>query len=79
MKDIIISAKRQRRELLMLLFSFLVAVGCNIYAIIDYNGHWDELYTEIFYVLTLTVIFYICSLLIRLLAKGIKALILKKM
>ena len=77
MKDITITAKQQKKELLFLLASFVLALGCNVYAIIYYNGSWSELYTEIFYVLTLTGAFYVASLLIRLLITGIKKLFKK--
>ena len=78
MKDITITAKQQKKELLFLLASFVLALGCNVYAIIYYNGSWSELYTEIFYVLTLTGAFYAASLLTRLLITGIKKLFKKQ-
>ena len=78
MKDIIITAKQQKREWLLLLTCFILALGCNIFAIIYHKGSWSELYTEIFYVLALTVAFYALIFLIRLLVKGFKCLFIKK-
>ena len=78
MKDLIITAKRQKREWLLLLACFVLAFGCNIYAIIYYNGYWSELYTDIFYVFALTIAFYALLVLARLLVKGIRCLLVKK-
>lgn len=77
MKDIIISSQQQKKELLILLASFILAFLCNIYAIVNYGGEWKELYTEIFYVLTLTIVFYVCTLVFRLLVVTVKRLLKK--
>ena len=78
MKDIVITAKQQKREWCLLLACFILALGCNVYSIIYYNGNWSELYSEFFYVLALTPVLYVLSILIRLLVKGIKCLFAKK-
>ena len=75
MKDIHISSQQQKKELWILLIAFILAFLCNIYAIIIYGGEWAELYTEIFYVLTLTILFYVCTLLFRLLFKTVRHLL----
>ena len=78
MKDIVITVKQQQKEWCLLLACFILALGCNVYSIIYYNGNWSELYSEFFYVLALTLAFYVLSILIRLLVKGIKCLFAKK-
>ena len=78
MKDIIITAKQQKKEWCLLLACFILALGCNVFAIIYHKGNWSELYSEIFYVLALTGAFYVLIFLIRLLVKGIKCLFIKK-
>ena len=44
MKDTIITAKRKKTELIMLLFCFLLANAGNLYAIITYHTSFIELH-----------------------------------
>ncbi len=59
MKDIVITVNRQKREIVYILSSILLAVGVNIYAIISYGTSFSELYTEWFTVLVLAVAIYL--------------------
>ncbi len=75
MNDIILKGASLKRELSILLVSFIVAFGVNVYAIIVYKTGWGEVLTALGFVAILTVIFYVIVGLVRLLIKGIKALI----
>lgn len=66
MKDLIITAKRQRRELIYLLTAFVLANAFNIVAIITYSSPAKELVTSIFYVLALTIMLYVAWTVVRL-------------
>lgn len=59
MKDLAISAKRQKNELIHLLVAFILANVFNVAAIITYASPATELITSMFYVLTLTVVLYV--------------------
>lgn len=50
MEDTIITAKRKKTELIMLLFCFLLANAGNLYAIITYHTSFIELLTSLGYV-----------------------------
>jgi hypothetical protein len=67
MKEILITADRQKRELLILLGCFIGAIGLNIIGILKYQTDWKELYTQWFAVLALTVVIYFLILFLRLL------------
>lgn len=78
MKDIIITVKRQRRELWCLLVSFIIANIVNIGAIIYYEAPATEIITSIFYVIALTIGIYIVWALLRLLYSFVKSAVRKK-
>ena len=78
MKDIIISAKQQKKELFIFLGCFIAAEIVNAISIIVYNTNWIELLTHIGYVFCIAVGFYCILLLIRLLSKGILYLFRKR-
>lgn len=65
MKDIVISRNRQIKELLVFLLCFLIAFGLNVYAIIEYDGKWNELFWSLGFVLTATIVLYVLIGLIR--------------
>lgn len=77
MKDIIITPKRAKTELLYLLFSFVVAIGLNVYSIVTYNTGWGELFSMWYIVLPLSVGFYIALAVIRCIVCNIINLIKK--
>ena len=67
MKEIVITADRQKRELFILLGCFIGAIGLNITGIILFQTAWKELYTQWFAVLVLTFVIYFILLLFRIL------------
>lgn len=58
MKDLTITGKRVWMEILWLLICFFIAEGMNIYAIKKFNADWNELWTQLPFVLILTAVFY---------------------
>lgn len=67
MKDIIISAKHQKRELRILLYCFIFAFLLNITGIILYKTPVKEVITQIGYVVVITFVLYFIVALFRLL------------
>lgn len=65
MKDIIITAKRIKTEIITFLVCFIVANFLNLYAIINYDTAYFELLTQIGYVLLFTIALYVFSSLLR--------------
>ena len=67
MKEIVITAEKQKKELFILLGCFIGAIVLNIIGIISYNTNWKELYTQWFTLLVLTVALYFLVLFFRVL------------
>jgi hypothetical protein len=65
MKDVNISVKRQKIELKWLLGCFCLAFLLNITAIIIYKTAWNEVFTQLWWVLFLAVGFYVISFIVR--------------
>jgi hypothetical protein len=65
MKDTILSARWKKRELMILLFSFIAAFLFNIYAVLRYSHPAKEIFTQIHIVLMLTMVFYAIIVLFR--------------
>ena len=61
MKDIVLTARQQKRELWWLLGAFVVANLCNAWAIVEYHAPASEMFTSIFYVLIFTIVLYAFS------------------
>lgn len=59
MKDIVITGKMIRRELYVFLGCFVAAFFVNVGAIISYDRPWSELYSQIGFVIFMTVGIYI--------------------
>ncbi len=59
MKDIKITVKRQKTELITLLVCIVIAVLFNVYAIIAYDGKWSELLSTVGYTLVFGVLLYL--------------------
>lgn len=80
MKDtvIIITAKRKKTEIITGLVCFVIANLVNIYAIIEYNTSFSELYTMIGYVLAFSIAIYIVWTIIRIVFYGVMKLIKRK-
>lgn len=69
MKDIIISVKRQKKELFIFLICFIIAEIINAIAIIIYDTNWSELFTHIGFAFAIGVTLYALTLAIRILIK----------
>lgn len=78
MKDIIISSKRQKKELTVFLICFIVAEIINALSIVVYDTNWSELFTHIGYVFVLAVGIYLFLLFIRLICNLISRLFKNK-
>jgi len=72
MKDITISSRRIKKELTLLLACFVIASLINIAAIIIYNTPWLEVFTQIGYVLLLTILLYLILFSFRLIMRSLK-------
>ncbi len=71
MKDLIIPGRILRREL-MIIGCFLAAGWLlDVYAVLKFGGHWTELFTQVGFILTITLALY----LIRLLVWGISYIV----
>ncbi len=78
MKDIIITKKRQKTELITLAACFAVAFVMNIYAIARYDGDWSELFLSLGFVVTAAAILYIVWTVLRLIIHFVKSLFTTK-
>lgn len=78
MKDILLTGKRQKTELITLLICFLIANLANLYSIVAYNTSYMELLTSIGYVAVAAVALYIIWTVLRLLVYAIACLFRKK-
>ena len=65
MKDIIIKEKHIRRELYLILVSFVLAFVVNVGAIVAFDRPWSELYSQIGYVMFITVGIYVVLATVR--------------
>lgn len=65
MNDIRIKGSSIKRELWIGFALLMLALGVNVYAIIIYDGHWSELFTQLHVVLILSVFFYVVAALLR--------------
>lgn len=80
MKDIKfkLTAKRQKTELIIWGICFLIAFLLNVYSIIAFDTEWKELYTQLLWVLSLSIGFYFIILFLRLLYWLIRSIFSKK-
>lgn len=78
MKDIIISTKRQKTEVILFCVCLLLAVLLNMYAIIAYNTEWSELWTQLLWVLVIGCILYGLTIVVRLIVYSIRYWIFSK-
>ena len=65
MKEIVIKESTLKRELYILLTTFVLAVLINLYAIITRDGSYIELITQIGWTVVICVILYILYAIIR--------------
>ncbi|SFE05898.1 hypothetical protein [Thermophagus xiamenensis] len=59
MKNIIITPRQIKRELIIWLLCLIIAIGLNVYAIIIYSTSWSELYSQAGYVVVLSFFLYV--------------------
>ena len=78
MKEIVITEKMIRRELLVLLGCFVVACLVNAGAIIAYDRPWSELYSQIGFVIFITGGIYVLLAVFRVLVWLVAKLFKKK-
>lgn len=78
MKDIVIKGKDIRREFIILLICFIMAMLVNTAAIITYDRPWSELYSQIGYVVFMSICIYMILAVIRAIVYGILSLLGRK-
>jgi hypothetical protein len=74
MKDLHISARRQKSELKWLAGCFCVAFLLNILSILIYETSWSEIFTQLLWVLIITCFLYAVSVFLRLIISFVKKL-----
>jgi membrane protein YdbS with pleckstrin-like domain len=67
MKDIIIPAKRVKKELISLAICFLIAFAANVGAVIAYKSPAVEIISSLIYVLIGAVVLYLLWIFVRIL------------
>lgn len=77
MKDIVITSKRLKKEIYLLSACFFAAFLTNIIAIIVFKTPWYEMFTQIGYVIAITLVLYLIVALFRFISYGIIRLIKK--
>jgi len=78
MKDIIITGKRRKKEILILVSCFAIAFLINVLAIIVYKTPWYEVFTQMGYVLVITLVLFLTITFFRVLVWGVKRLLKKE-
>ncbi|NOY95649.1 MAG: hypothetical protein GXO81_04600 [Chlorobi bacterium] len=71
MKDILIPAKRVKKELAILLVCFIAAFLLNIYAIAKYATSWSEILGQLHIIVILSLVIYFIVAILRLILSGI--------
>ena len=65
MKDLHISAKRQKFEIKCFVVCFCTAFLINVIAILIFKTSWSEIYTQLLWVLIITCVLYVISIVLR--------------
>mgnify|MGYP006972343534 CR=1 FL=1 len=78
MKDILISSKRQKTELIIIIVCFIAAFIMNVVSIIVYKTEWSELWTQILWMLVITCGFYALTIVVRILIWLVRRLCIYK-
>lgn len=71
MKDIILTVKQQKMELRWFCACIVVAFILNLASIIIYHTAWNELWTQLIWVVVIGTGFYALSVVVRLIIGGI--------
>jgi hypothetical protein len=66
MREIVIKSYTIKREFVILLVCFLFAFLLNVFAINKFGTPWGELFTQIGYVIVITITVYVLLMLLRL-------------
>ena len=77
MQDIIITSKRIRKETYILLICFAAAFLINIISIIAFKTPWYEIFTQIGYVIVITIFLYLIVAVFRFISASIIRLVKK--
>ena len=72
MKDLVISSKMLKKELLILLSCFIAVCLVNIVSIIVFKTSFWEIFTQLGYVVVITVVLYVLAAVMRLLIYSIR-------
>ncbi|HBT85814.1 MAG TPA: hypothetical protein DEB12_07905 [Porphyromonadaceae bacterium] len=75
MKELVISSKRLKKEVLIFVISFAIAFITNIFAIIKFKTPWYEIFTQIGYVLIITLSIYFVVIFVRFIIFLIKKMV----
>lgn len=75
MKDLIISGKTVRRELLILLGCFIIGLLTNVGAIIAYGRPFTEFFTQIGFVIVFSIILYFALWVVRLIVLLVRQIV----
>jgi 1,4-dihydroxy-2-naphthoate octaprenyltransferase len=78
MKDLVISGKRVKTELLIALGCFICAVLINIICIIVYHSQWHEIFSQIGFTVFVAVILYVLLLIVRLIVLACRKIFSKR-
>lgn len=78
MKDIVISVRRQRREMKFIAFCFVCAVAINAYSIITYETSWVELFSQIGWTTIITGSLYVITIAVRVILRILKGLFVRR-
>ncbi|MDR1744053.1 MAG: hypothetical protein LBR48_09620 [Dysgonamonadaceae bacterium] len=71
MKDIVITSKMINREMRIWLICFLLAFLLNVVAVCIYKTSWVEIFSQIGYVVVISIVFYAILAFFRLVAYGL--------
>ncbi len=72
MKPIIITSKSIKKEFYIWLVLFVCATLLNVYSIVKYHTNWSELYSQLGYVLAISIVFYVVIGVVRVLMQSVK-------
>ena len=78
MKDLVISSKRLKKEILIIAICFIVASIINIISVIIYKTPWYEIFTQVGYVIVITLILYLFIIIVRLFVSLDRRIVIKK-
>ena len=65
MKDLVITSGQLKKELYILLACFVAAFLTNVASIIVFKTPWSEIFTQIGYVIVITILLYLIAAFIR--------------